>query len=70
MSYSIYLDGTYLGETEFEHADAPMGVVMGKIKVKNSENIYTLIKDYCEQKKYLLKSIPNNIGLLLKTLKI
>lgn len=58
MSYSIYLDGSYIGETEFELADPPMGVVMGKIKLEDPINFYSNIKDYCEKNKVSFEIDP------------
>lgn len=47
MTYIIYLDKIKLGTTLFEKADAPMGVVFGKIKFDKINIGYQFIKDYC-----------------------
>lgn len=47
MTYTIYLDKIKLGTTLFEKADAPMGVVFGKIEFDKINIGYQFIKDYC-----------------------
>lgn len=69
MSYSIYLDGSYLGETEFENADPPMGVVMGRIKVENSKSFFSYIKDYCEQQKVPFEIDPEHDWIATQNIK-
>lgn len=48
--YSIYLDSIKIGTTRLEKADAPMGVVFGKIRFSEKELNYDLIKTYCKTK--------------------
>jgi hypothetical protein len=48
MVYSIYLDSKKIGTTRLEKADAPMGVVFGKIIFNKKELNYSLIKAYCK----------------------
>jgi len=44
--YAIFLGSTLVGHTLLESADAPMGVVAGKITF-SIENPYETIKSYC-----------------------
>ncbi len=46
--YLIYLNNIFLGFTHLEAADAPMGVVTGKILIEYEGCFYTLIRDYCK----------------------
>ena len=46
-TYHIELSGVKIGTTEFEFADAPMGVVFGKLKFDNVISPYELIKEHC-----------------------
>ena len=48
--YTILLDGNEIGETQLEKADAPMGVVFGKIKANYQTFGYKFIRDYCKSK--------------------
>lgn len=45
--YLIKLDGVAIGYTHFESADAPMGVVMGKIIFEGVDSPYTMFKEHC-----------------------
>jgi hypothetical protein len=46
--YDILLDKKKIGTTRFENADAPMGVVFGKIEFCDPNIGYDFIKDYCK----------------------
>lgn len=48
-TYNIFLSGQEIGTTQLEKADAPMGVVFGKIIFKDIESPYTFFKAYCLQ---------------------
>ena len=48
--YKILLDGQEIGTTQFEKADAPMGVVFGEIEKKDKNFGYDFIKDFCKSK--------------------
>jgi hypothetical protein len=54
--YSIYLANIMIGTTQFEKADAPMGVVFGLIEFVDSKTGYDFIKDYCSKKQIDLVS--------------
>jgi hypothetical protein len=54
--YSIFLDNIMIGTTQFEKADAPMGVVFGLIEFVDSKMGYDFIKDYCTKKQIDLVS--------------
>ena len=45
--YNILLENKTIGMTELEKADAPMGVVFGKIKFINVVSGYDYFKTYC-----------------------
>ena len=45
--YTIKLDNQIIGTSLLELADAPMGVVFGKIEFINIDSPYELIKSYC-----------------------
>ena len=45
-TYNIYLDDLLLGTTKLEKADAPMGVVYGKIVVSEETFGYQFLKTY------------------------
>ncbi|MBK8426541.1 MAG: hypothetical protein IPL27_11475 [Lewinellaceae bacterium] len=45
--YNILLDDNKIGTTKLEHADPPMGVVMGQIHFINISSGYDFIKTYC-----------------------
>ena len=45
--YNITLNGTLIGTSELEKADAPMGVVFGLIKFNGIESPYEFFKEYC-----------------------
>ncbi|PSR56892.1 hypothetical protein AHMF7605_27035 [Adhaeribacter arboris] len=45
--YNIFLDNIKIGTTQFEKADAPMGIVFGLIDFIDSKFGYDFIKSYC-----------------------
>ena len=45
--YNITLNGTLIGTSELEKADAPMGVAFGLIKFNEIESPYEFFKEYC-----------------------
>lgn len=45
--YDILLDDSIIGTTEFEKADAPMGIVFGQISFNNIVSGYEFVKNYC-----------------------
>lgn len=45
--YKILLENKEIGTTDFEKADAPMGVVFGRLNFKSENLNYKIIKDYC-----------------------
>ena len=46
--YKIFLDDILIGTTNFEFADASMGVVFGKVNFIDIENPYFFFKKYCD----------------------
>lgn len=45
--YNILLDNKKIGATELEKADAPMGVVFGRVTFDHIESGYDFLKTYC-----------------------
>ncbi|HEY1046807.1 MAG TPA: hypothetical protein VGF79_10230 [Bacteroidia bacterium] len=45
--YKILLDDQLIGATEFEKADAPMGVVFGSVAFENIDSGYDFFKNHC-----------------------
>lgn len=45
--YKIFLDGQEIGTTRLEKADAPMGVVFGRIEPNIQNFGYKMIQEYC-----------------------
>jgi hypothetical protein len=45
--YNITLNGTLIGTSELEKADAPMGVAFGLIEFNGIESPYEFFKEYC-----------------------
>jgi len=45
--YSIYLDDVKIGASQLENADAPMGVVFGKIHFDGIKSGYDFFVDFC-----------------------
>lgn len=45
--YDIFLEDKLIGTTEFEKADAPMGVVFGDVMFNNIISGYDFLKTYC-----------------------
>ncbi len=45
--YNITLNGTLIGTSELEKADAPMGVAFGLIEFNRIESPYESFKEYC-----------------------
>ena len=58
--YDILLDKNRIGTTELEKADAPMGVVFGKINFFNITSGYNFFKDYCSKSKLEFTDYPND----------
>ncbi|MBL7944531.1 MAG: hypothetical protein JNN32_00605 [Flavobacteriales bacterium] len=45
--YRILLGGVFIGTTQLERADAPMGVVIGRISFSEAGSGYSFITEYC-----------------------
>jgi hypothetical protein len=48
MSYNIFLDNKKIGSSNLEKADAPMGVVFGKINFNDVNLNYSFFSNYCK----------------------
>ena len=46
--YKIFVEDILIGTTNFEFADASMGVVYGKVNFIDIENPYFFFKKYCD----------------------
>jgi hypothetical protein len=49
MNYNIFLDERKIGVSKLENADAPMGMVFGKISFENESFNYLFFSDYCKR---------------------
>jgi hypothetical protein len=58
-SYDVFLDNIKIGHTELEKADAPMGVVFGKINLLNIASGYDFFKEYCSKKNIGFNDSPD-----------
>jgi hypothetical protein len=56
--YHIFLENRKIGTTKFEKADAPMGVVFGKIDFIGIESGYAFFKAYCLKNNIEISDIP------------
>jgi len=45
--YNVFFDNKKIGATELEKADAPMGVVFGRVTFDNIISGYDFLKTYC-----------------------
>lgn len=45
--YDIFLDNKKIVATELEKADAPMGIVFGRVMLNNIVSGYDFLKTYC-----------------------
>ena len=67
--YTIFLNNVKIGTTQFEKADAPMGVVSGLIDFADSKIGYDFIKSYCIEKKIeLVADYPEDKLISTKTI--
>ena len=48
MDYNIFLDGRKIGVSKLEKADAPMGVVFGKLNFFEENLDYDFFSNYCK----------------------
>ena len=58
--YDVLLDGQKIGTTELEKADAPMGVVFGKIAFVDTVSGYDFFKTYCTNNKIEMSFCGHN----------
>lgn len=49
--YTLILEEIVIGTTELEKADAPMGIVFGKINFIDIKSGFEFFKEYCEKNK-------------------
>lgn len=47
--YDVFLDNKKIGATELEKADAPMGVVFGRVTFNNIISGYDFLKTYSQK---------------------
>lgn len=60
--YIVQLEGKRIGITYFERADAPMGVVMGKIIFEGIDSPYQLFRNYCKKENIAINEDDPKIG--------
>lgn len=60
MNYEIFLDGNRIGTTKLENADAPMGVVFGKIEFLQINSGYSFFKIVCSEKQIGFEDFPED----------
>jgi hypothetical protein len=58
--YTIILEQNVIGTTELEKADAPMGIVFGKINFINIKSGFEFFKEYCEKNKIEFEFYPED----------
>ena len=58
--YTLILDENLIGTTELEKADAPMGIVFGKINFINIKSGYNFFKEYCEKNRVEFDFYPED----------
>lgn len=56
--YNILLNDKLIGTTTFEKADAPMGVVFGKIEFLDITTPYDFLKAYCDRNNIEFEDYP------------
>ena len=54
--YIVKLDGKYIGTTNLEKADAPMGVVFGLIEFEKINSPYKFFRDYCNKNNVIVNA--------------
>ncbi len=67
-AYYIFLDDKLIGKTIFEHADAPMGVVFGKIDFIDVLNPYDFIRSYCKDNNIGVDDFPDDKVISTRTI--
>ena len=65
--YDILLDNKKIGTTELEKADAPMGIVFGRINLISTDSAYHFFKKYCQTKNIKIVTDYHVIGCGKKT---
>jgi hypothetical protein len=58
--YTLILEQNVIGTTELEKADAPMGIVFGKINFINIKSGFEFFKEYCEKNKIEFEFFPED----------
>jgi hypothetical protein len=65
--YNLFLEEKLIGTTRFESADAPMGIVFGKIHFIDIPSPYAFIKSFCDKNQITYDEIINN-GIMTRTI--
>jgi hypothetical protein len=66
--YTITLEQNAIGTTELEKADAPMGVVFGKINFIKIKSGFDFFKEYCEKNKIEFEFYPEDKLILTRNI--
>ena len=62
--YLIKLEGKLIGVTKFEHADPPMGVIVGTLRFTSIQLAYEFFHHYCQQAKIVVNlDDPKNMAI-------
>jgi len=59
-AYNIFLAGKLIGTTSFDKADAPMGVVFGKIVFNEIKMPYDFLRAYCQENEIEFEDYPDD----------
>lgn len=59
--YDIFLGEHRIGTTLFEKADAPMGVVVGRLRFLDDGSPYAFLKSYCEKRGIAFTHYPQDL---------
>lgn len=68
MNYTIFLDNKKIGTCNLENADAPMGVVSGKINFTDENFNYNFFTDYCKKNSIKAEEHPKNLFISTQTI--
>jgi len=66
--YNILLDDEIIGTTKLEKADAPMGMVFGRVDFLGIDSGYDFLKGYCNKNKIEFTDHPEDKLILTRTI--
>ncbi len=62
--YRVEFEGRAIGETLLESADAPMGVVMGKVRLSIAGSAYEFFRELCVKSNIQINDEDADVGLI------